>query len=285
MTTLDLKDRNAPAATANRKIKIAIAGMGTVGTSLARSLASGSLPGLELAAVAVRDKERGLAALKRAGATAPILSLDELPQVADLVVECAPSSILPDICRPMLSAGKKVMVLSVGALLAHPELITLAEKSGGQIIVPTGALLGLDAVSAAAEGKIASVRMVTRKPPKGLLGAPHLIEHKIEIEGITEPKKVFDGTAREAAKGFPANLNVAVALSLAGIGPDKTRLEIWADPTVTRNTHRIVVDSDSARFDMTIENIPTENPKTGRITALSVIAALRKLTAPLRVGT
>jgi aspartate dehydrogenase len=285
MTSLDLKDRNAPADMANRKIKIAIAGMGTVGTSLARVLASGGLPGLELAAVAVRDKKRGLAALKRAGATAPILSFDDLPRVADLVVECAPSSVLPDICRPMLSAGKKVMVLSAGALLSHPELIALAEEKGGQIIVPTGALLGLDAVSAAAEGKIESVRMVTRKPPKGLLGAPHLIEHKIDIEGITEPKKVFDGTAREAAKGFPANLNVAVALSLAGIGPDKTRLEIWADPTVTRNTHRIVVDSDSARFDMTIENIPTENPKTGRITALSVIAALRKLTAPLRVGT
>ena len=100
-----------------------------------------------------------------------------------------------------------------------------------------------------------------------------------------EAKKVFEGTAREAAKGFPANLNVAVALSLAGIGPDKTRLEIWADPHLTRNTHRIVVNSDAASFEMTIENIPSENPKTGRITALSVIAALRKLTAPLRVGT
>ena len=99
------------------------------------------------------------------------------------------------------------------------------------------------------------------------------------------PLRVFEGTAREAAKGFPANLNVAVALSLAGLGPDGTRLEIWADPTVTRNTHRIVVDSDAARIDMTIENIPSENPRTGRITALSVIAALRKMTAPLRVGT
>jgi len=95
---------------------------------------------------------------------------------------------------------------------------------------------------------------------------------------------VFKGTAREAARGFPANLNVAVALSLAGIGPDKTTLEIWADPTVTRNTHRIVVDSDAARLDMMIENIPSENPKTGRITALSVISILRKLNAALRVG-
>jgi aspartate dehydrogenase len=140
-------------------------------------------------------------------------------------------------------------------------------------------------MTAAAEGTIHSVRMVTRKPIEGLLGAPHLVENNIKIEGITEPLRIFEGTAREAAKGFPANLNVAVALSLAGIGPDKTRVEIWADPTVTRNTHRIEVDSDSARFSMGIENIPSENPKTGRITALSVIACLRKQRASLRIGT
>jgi aspartate dehydrogenase len=126
--------------------------------------------------------------------------------------------------------------------------------------------------------------MVTRKPIAGLLGAPYLIENDVDISKLTEPKLIFRGSAREAAKGFPANLNVAVALSLAGIGPDKTTLEIWADPTVTRNIHRIVVKSDSSAIDMTIENIPSENPKTGRITALSVISLLRKLTAPVRVG-
>ena len=157
-------------------------------------------------------------------------------------------------------------------------------RSGGQIVVPTGALLGLDAVTAAAEGEIRAVRMITRKPVRGLAGAPYLAEHNIRIEDITEPLCVFRGTPREAAIGFPANLNVAVALSLAGIGADKTTLEIWADPALTRNTHRIEVDSDSASFSMAIENIPSDNPKTGRITALSVIAYLRKLNAPLRVG-
>jgi aspartate dehydrogenase len=105
--------------------------------------------------------------------------------------------------------------------------------------------------------------MVTRKPVQGLAGAPYIVENNIDIERITEPLRIFEGTAREAAKGFPANLNVAVALSLAGIGPDRTRLEIWADPTVTRNIHRVEVESDSARFSMSIENIPSENPKTG----------------------
>jgi aspartate dehydrogenase len=266
-------------------LKVAIAGLGAIGATLARKLGAGAIPGVTLVAVAARDRAKARETLGPGLAHVDVVDVAGLAAVADVVVECAPAKILGEIVRPVLEARKKVMVLSVGALLAHPELIDLARETGGQIIVPSGALLGLDAVSAAAEGTIHSIRMVTRKPVKGLLGAPYLVENRIEIEGITEPLRVFEGTAREAAKGFPANLNVAVALSLAGFGPDRTRLEIWADPTVTRNTHRIVVDSDAARFEMTIENIPSENPKTGRITALSVLAALRKLTSPLRVGT
>jgi aspartate dehydrogenase len=177
------------------------------------------------------------------------------------------------------------MVLSAGALLPRPDLIDLAKARGGQIIVPSGALLGLDAVAAAAEGEIHSVRMTTRKPPRSLVGAPYLEANGISVEGLNAPKLVFSGTARDAAAGFPANVNVAAALSLAGIGPDRTMMEIWADPSVERNCHSVEVDSDSARFTLSIENIPSENPRTGRITALSVLAALRKLKAPLRVGT
>ena len=128
--------------------------------------------------------------------------------------------------------------------------------------------------------------MITRKPPAGLDGAPYLRERGIAVTGLTEALKVFDGSARDGARGFPANVNVAAALSLAGIGPDRTRLEIWADPAVTRNTHRIEVEADTARFSMTIENVPSvENPRTGRITALSTVAALRGLVSELKVGT
>lgn len=266
-------------------IKIAVAGLGAIGASLVQKFKAGVLPDATLVAVSARDLDKARVTLGHDLRHVQVLPAKDLATVADVVVECAPAKVLADIVRPVLEARKKVMVLSVGALLGHPELIDLARETGGQIIVPSGALIGLDAVSAAAEGTIHSVRMVTRKPVKGLVGAPYLVENGIDIEKFTEAKRVFEGTAREAAKGFPANLNVAVALSLAGIGPDKTRLEIWADPHLTRNTHRIVVNSDSASFEMTIENIPSENPKTGRITALSVIAALRKLSAPLRVGT
>jgi aspartate dehydrogenase len=107
--------------------------------------------------------------------------------------------------------------------------------------------------------------MVTRKPPGGLAGAPYLIRNGISLDGLNAAKFVFSGTARDAAAAFPANVNVVAALSLAGIGPDRTTIEIWADPAVTRNCHQIEVDSDSARFTMSIENITSETPKTGRI--------------------
>jgi aspartate dehydrogenase len=96
---------------------------------------------------------------------------------------------------------------------------------------------------------------------------------------------VFQGNARQAAAGFPANVNVVAALALAGIGPDRTEIEIWADPGIERNCHTIEVDADSSRFSMSIENVPTENPRTGKIVALSVLATLRKLVAPLQAGT
>ncbi|MFL9827070.1 aspartate dehydrogenase [Rhodoplanes sp. SY1] len=265
-------------------MRIGIAGLGAIGRAVARALADG-MPGLELAGIAARDHAKARAWLDAQGIACPIVKLEAMPSHADLVVECAPAAVLDAICRPMLSARKKAMVLSAGALLSHPELIELASHKGGQIIVPTGALIGLDAVTAAAQGTIHSVRMTTRKPPRGLAGAPHLVTNDISVENLTEPKRVFAGTAREAAIGFPANVNVVAALALAGIGPDRTTIEIWADPGVDRNCHAIEVDADSAKFQMSIENVPSENPRTGRITALSVLAALAKQRAPLRVGT
>jgi aspartate dehydrogenase len=264
--------------------RVAIAGLGAIGRVVARKLADG-MPGLALAGAAVGDRAKAQAWLAAERIACPLLEPEAFPAHADLAVECAPASVLERVCRPMLEAGKQVMVLSAGALLPRPELIELAKARGGQIIVPTGALIGLDAVTAAAEGRIHSVRMITRKPPRGLAGAPYLEANGISVEGLNGPKRVFAGTAREGAAGFPANVNVAAALSLAGIGPDRTMMEIWADPSIDRNCHTIEVDSDSARFTLSIENIPSENPRTGRITALSVVAALRKLAAPVRVGT
>ena len=271
--------------TPHQPIRIAIAGLGAIGKALAKRLADGTVPGVVLTAVSARNQEKAIAFVNTLAHPVPVLSIDQFEPSSDIVVECAPAALLGEIISPFLRAKKKAIVLSVGAILFRPDLIELARQTGGTILVPTGALIGLDAVVAAAEGQIHDVRMITRKPPNGLSGAPYLIEHGISLEGLTEPLKVFSGNAKEAAKGFPANLNVVVALALAGIGPDRTLLEIWADPTVVRNTHTISVDSDSARFTMTMENIPSENPKTGRIVAQSVTALLRKMTSSFVVGT
>jgi aspartate dehydrogenase len=265
-------------------LRVAIAGLGPIGKKVAEALDRG-IDGLVLSAVSAQDPQKHEGWLAGLTTKPAVLPIERLSEAADMVIECAPAKLLRSIVAPFVGSGKTAVVLSAGALLDNEDLIELAKQNGGQIVVPTGALIGLDAVTAAAVGNIQSVRMVTRKPVLGLAGAPYIVENNIDIERITEPLKIFDGTAREAAKGFPANLNVAVALSLAGIGADRTQLEIWADPALTRNVHRVEVESDSARFSMSIENIPSENPKTGRITALSVIAYLRKQRAALRVGT
>jgi aspartate dehydrogenase len=266
-------------------LRVAIGGFGAIGKVVARRLDQ-SIDGLRLTAVAARDAagaEQAMAGFERA---VPVVPLAQLWEDADVLVECAPAALLRELAEPALGHGRIVMVLSCGALLDNLDLVDLARRRGGRILVPSGALLGLDAVVAAAEGAISRVTMITRKPPRGLLGAPYLEANRIDITGLAEPKRIFTGTAREAARGFPANVNVAAALALAGIGPDRTTVEIWADPTVTRNTHRIEVESEAARLSMQIENVPSaENPRTGRLTPLSVIAALKKLSSPLAIGT
>lgn len=264
--------------------RIGLAGLGAVGLDVAKRLLAG-IPGLTLAAVAVRDADKAKRALPQVGANVPIVPATALAEDCDVVVECLPPALFRDVALSAIDKGRYFVPLSVAQLLQNDDLAERARTTGARILVPTGALIGFDAVRAAAEGTIHSVHMVTRKPPKGLDGAPYLVARGISLAGLDKPMKVFDGSAREGAKGFPTNVNVAAALSLAGIGPDRTRLEIWADPALTRNTHQIHVDADSAKFSMSIENVPSENPRTGRIVALSTIATLRGLVSSLKVGT
>jgi aspartate dehydrogenase len=266
-------------------LRIAVAGLGAVGFEVAKRLAAG-IDGLVLAAVSALNRDAAKARMSAVAAEVPVLPAEDLAAFADVVVECAPAAVFPVIAEPALRAGCVLVPISVAALMDHLHLVELARSRGGRIVVPSGALLGLDAVRAASEGEIHRVRMVTRKPPGGLAGAPFLLEHGIDVSNLGEPLRVFSGTAREGAAGFPANLNVAAALGLAGIGLDRTELEIWADPGVTRNCHRIVVEADSARFELAIENIPSDaNPRTGRLVANSVVATLRRLVSPLTIGT
>jgi aspartate dehydrogenase len=273
-----------PALTAKPALRIGLAGLGAVGLDVAKRLIDGDVPGLTLAAVAVRDADKARRALPQIGDLIALRTATALADDCDVVVECLPPALFREVAIAAIDKARIFMPLSVAQLLQNGDLIERAKDKGARILVPSGALLGFDAVRAAAEGTIHSVDMMTRKPPAGLEGAPYLVERGISVKGLKSPLKVFDGSAREGALGFPTNVNVAAALSLAGIGPDRTHLEIWADPTVTRNIHTIKVEADTTRFTMTIESVPSDNPRTGKLVAPSVIAALRALVSELKVG-
>lgn len=264
--------------------RVAIAGLGTIGLKVAQAIDCESLPGLSLTAVSARDQAKAALNVSKFNTIPAIVPLCELSDRADVIVECSPAAVFAQSAEPAIAKGLIFITVSAGALLERADLIERAEKTGAQIIVPTGALIGLDAVRAAAEGEITSVTHSVRKPAVALKDAPYIEQHNIALDNLDAPVCVFKGSARDAAKGFPANVNVSAALGLAGIGADNTFVEIWADPTIERNTHEIAVEAECARFSMKIENVPSENAATGRITALSVIATLRRLTAPLVVG-
>ena len=266
-------------------LKVAIAGMGAIGLPVARALDTG-IHGLRLVAVSARDEAKARANLKGFRSAVELLALEDLAAAADIVVECAPAAIFDRVAEPAIEAGRTLIPLSVGALLERDRLIGRAEETGARIVIPSGAIVGLDAIKGVAEGTIHSVLHITRKPPKSLAGAPYLAQNRISLDALDGPLMVFKGSARQGALHFPANVNVSAAVSLAGIGPDRTELEVWADPGLERNTHRVIVEADSARFTVEIENVPSpETPGTGRLTPLSVIATLRGLTSTLRVGT
>ncbi len=267
----------------HKPLTVGIGGLGAIGLPLARALDRG-IDGLRLAFVADRDDDRAASKIAGLRHRPVVTDFDGLAQ-ADIVVEAAPAAVFEQIAVPAIEAGRILVPASAGALLSRMDLSGRARETGARIVVPSGALLGLDAVRAAAEGEVASVEIETRKPPGGLAGAPYLAAHGISVEGLAAPLLVFEGDARAAAAGFPANVNVAAALALAGIGPARTRVRIWADPSVARNIHTIRVEADAARFTMTIENVPSEdNPRTGRMTPLSVLACLRGLVATLKIG-
>jgi aspartate dehydrogenase len=265
-------------------LTIAIAGLGAIGAGMVAEIAR-SEPRIRIAAVSARDAAKAEATLADHDVRARVLSLNELPQTAEIIVECLPAASFDEIADTTLAAGKGLMVLSVGQLARRDDIIPAFRARNQRLIVPTGAILGLDVVRALRRGEVASARIITRKSPRGLASAPHFTVTGVDPLALKEPTLVFSGTAREAIKGFPANVNVAVALSLAGVGVDRTRCDIWAVPGEAANIHTIEVEAAGTTVSMTISGRPDpNNPRTSQMTALSAVEALRRLVDPVWVG-
>ena len=267
-------------------LKVGIAGCGTIGRRVASELDAGEVAGAMVSAITSRNLEHAAEFADTLECRPPVVGLSEMVGMADLVIEAAPAEAMDAIAKAALSAGKDLMALSGGALLEREDLFDLAKRNGATIYVPSGAIAGLDGVAGAAAGRIDSLTMITRKPPAGLAGAPGIEAAGIDLDAVSEPTVVYEGPALEACRLFPANVNVSAALSMAGIGPRRTVIRIYADPTVDKNTHDIVVEGEFGRLSIRIENIPSPtNPKTGIMSALSALATLRRITATVRVGT
>lgn len=218
------------------------------------------------------------------------MKIEELISSVDLVVESASQNAVRFIVPQALKAGCSVMVLSVGALAdkeLRETLFGLAKEHNCKLYFPSGAVVGIDGINSAHAAGISSVTLTTRKPPSGLMGAPYVVEHGIELEKLEKETILFEGTASEAVKAFPpANVNVAATISLAGIGFERTMVRVIADPSLSRNVHEINVEGEFGKFCTKVENLPSpENPKTSYLAALSAISTLKKILNPVQIGT
>src|SRR5262245_39176255 len=258
--------------------KLAVIGCGAIGSAVIELLRDDrrvrvtqviALPGSQSAARALCERFAPqalvLEAIAHAGGARP-----------DLVVECAGHGAVGDHVLPALEAGIPAVVASIGALHdadSMQKLEAAATRGRTQVSLVAGAIGGIDALAAARIGGLDTVSYIGRKPPKGWRGSP--AEAVCDLDDLSEPTVIFEGSARDAARLYPKNANVAATVSLAGLGFDRTRATLIADPGVTRNVHRVVAQGTFGRLDLTLEGQPLPaNPKTSALTVYSVVRAI-----------
>jgi aspartate dehydrogenase len=257
------------------RMKVGLVGCGNIATDLCIAMTKGDITAV-VAALTDIDVASAESLRDVHGLDARICSLDENAASVDYLIECAAPDAVKDVVRAACRYGRSCLIMSVGGLLRSPELFDEAKKHDASICLPTGALCGLDGIRSAREAGLDRVTLTTRKPPAGLSGAPYLVANGIDVEGLEEEKVVFEGTALDAVKAFPKNVNVAAALSLAGIGPDRTRVRVIADPAAKRNSHEVEAEGAFGRLTARTENLPSpRNAKSSYLASLSACAELR----------
>ncbi|MGI9334654.1 MAG: aspartate dehydrogenase domain-containing protein [Gammaproteobacteria bacterium] len=267
-------------------MQVALGGYGNVARQLVRAIETRPELNLAIAAVSARDLGAARARASESGLDVPVVSAAQLPEHSRIIVECATYAGFRPVVEPAVRAGAHVVCVSVGALGVNMDLLDLAAEHGGTVQIASGAIPGLDIVRSAREGNIESVRLTSHILARSLAHEAYVTERGIDLaRAESEPVPIFSGSAREAARHFPRHFNVAVALSLAGIGLDRTQIEILADGRIPGARHTVRVKSDVIELEMTSQNFPSvENNRTSRIVAPSILAALRELNATIRIG-
>lgn len=269
-------------------LKIAIIGCGAIGSSLAKSIVKKFASSAKLVALFDINHERASVLSRRVSGTHSLArsSLAEAVERADFVIEAASAKVSFAIARLAVEKGRDVMVMSVGGLVGKMGvLMKRAHLARCRVYIPSGAISGIDAVKASACGRIKSVVLTTRKNPLAFKGVEYVEKKGIPLSRLRKDTVLFHGTARQAVRFFPQNINVAAVLSLAGIGDARTRVKIIAVPGLHNSVHEIEVVSDAGRIVTRTENVlHPENPKTSFLAVLSAIAALKQILEPVRIG-
>ena len=270
-----------------KKLKIGLIGCGAMGREIARAVDAEFKDSAVLLAITDIDEKKTRALRSSLKQKPDILTVEKLIKASDLIIEAASAKASGGIAKKAVANKKDILIMSVGGIIGmYPSLFARAKKNGCRVYLPSGAVCGLDGVKAAALGRIDKVELTTRKPPEGLKGAPFVEKNKIDLDQIKSDTVIFEGSAREAIRGFPANINVSCVLSIAGIGPNDTRVKIIASAESRANIHEIIVQGAFGKLTARTENVPSPaNPKTSHLAILSAIAVLRQIFEPAKVGT
>jgi aspartate dehydrogenase len=270
---------------------VGLVGCGFIGANVAKLIDEELKDSIELRFVydEIKDKAEKLS---HGLGTAPAVAYNPDILISDraigLIIEAASQDAVRSYVPKALRSGKNVLIMSVGALAdtrLYDEIVSIAREKGLRVFIPSGAIGGLDWIKAAAQVGLEKVMITVRKPPAGLEGSPYVIKNRIDLRSIREPTQIYEGPASDAASAFPANVNVAVSLALAGMGMEKTLVRVVADPTSKRNVHEITAEGAAGKITVRVENLPAPtNPKTSWVAALSAAQKVKGLVEPISLG-
>jgi len=267
-------------------IEIGLVGCGNIGSHLAREIQRSFRGTARLIGLTDARPSQAQRLARSLRPPVPVIPLSTLVRRCDLLIEAASAQAVAELLPLAIRQRRATLILSTGALLLKPKLLRSAIRNKTPLYLPSGALAGLDGVKGAAVGRLRSVSLTTRKPPRALAGAPGILRRKIRLERLRKPMVVFQGSARKAAADFPQNINVAATLALAGLGPARTKVKIIADPGIRTNIHEVTAVGDFGRLTARTENVASaDNPRSSRLAVQSAAATLRQILRPLKVGT